>query len=192
MPKQIKPGDRLKYLRYKHFRMNPLKAILTPVYVFLICSAPFVPHHPFLTIFDLVAAAGCLTLILMVRRKRLNDYLIIVRYPFSPYFYLYQSVRKGCALPSDYSEARAVYLSHMRKVLEQLPPGRYRTVTQPMFTRAILQTSRVKVIRREKAYRKTIGKLMRQVSSFRICPTSKAFKQFYFVEFIKQKNLEWR
>lgn len=183
---RVKPGDLLKYLWYKYILMDPLKAILTPVFLLLISTSFAIPHFPMLALLELMASTVCLILILAVRRKRLNDYLILVRSSFSPYFYLYQSVRKSCALPSDYCEARAVYLSQMRETLEQLPAGRYRTVTQPMFTRAILRSPRIKVVRRKKAYRKTIGKLIREVYSFRTCPTSKAFKQFYFVDFEKE------
>lgn len=181
---RVKLGDRLKYFWYKNVRMNPLKAVLTLVYSFLCCSIPFIFHHPFLSISDLVVVAGCLTLNLTVRCKRLNDYLVLVRYPFSPYFYLYQSVRKSCALPSDDCKAKAVYLAQMRKVLEQLPPGRYRTVTQPMFTRAILRSHRVMVIRCEKAYHKKTQQLVQEVYSTHTCKDSKTYKQFYFVEFI--------
>lgn len=184
MIKQIKPGDRLKYLWYKNVRMSPLKAVLKPIYIYLICSIPFVSHHISLTILDLVAAIGCLTLNLMVRQKRLDDYLIMVRYPLSPCFYLYQSVHKRSVLPADYEKARTIYLTQMRKVLEQLPPGRYRTVTQPMFTRAILRSHRVTVIRCEKAYRKKTRRLVREVFSD-ACRISDSYKQFYFLEFNK-------
>ena len=186
MIKQIKPGDRLKSLWYKNVRMSPLKAVLKPIYIYLICSIPFVSHHISLTILDLAVVVGCLSLNLLVHQTRLNDYLIMVRYPLSPCFYLYQSVRKRSVLRADAASARTVYLAQMRKVLEQLPPGRYRTVTQPMFTRVILRSPQIKVVRREKAYRKRTQKLVQEVYSTHVRKMSETYKQFYFVEFEKE------
>ena len=50
---RVKRGDRLKYFKYKYILMEPLRAILTPVFLILIGIVPPAEFHPLLALFIL-------------------------------------------------------------------------------------------------------------------------------------------
>lgn len=144
------------------------------------------PELHTLATLDMVLVIVALSFNLLIKHKRLNDYFIVVRYPFSHFIYLFQSVRhkqNQCYIP--YAKARDNYLSQMQAAFEQLPPGMYKTVTQPLFTWVISRDPRIQILCKKPAYHKNIKKLMKKI--YRFTPvTRKPFKQFYYLQFIKK------
>ena len=177
----------LHTVKYRYFIMQPMNVITLPVSLTVLGTIPMLRSHPAFTIPCFAVTCGSLFLTRMVRRKRLNDYLISVKYPFSRFSYLYQDVCKDKTRSHQMYEARETYLSQMRQALDNLPAGRYKTVTQPMFTRAICQSPAVTVIRKEKAYRKKSQPLVKRIyASFAGPNQSGRKKQFYYISFGKK------
>ena len=174
----------LQTLKYRYFVMYPLNVVSILFSSLLLCAVPKLRSFPALAVLCLIIVCGSLTLNFATKQKRLNDYLISVSYPFNHYFYLFQSVRKGRSIgrltPSQIKES---YLSQMRQALDQLPPGQYKTVTQPMFTRAIQKSPKITILHKEKAYQKKIGPLMRRIYAPCVCSKLGHKKQFYFIDF---------
>ncbi len=124
-----------------------------------------------------------------------NDYLIAVKYPFFNSFYLYQRVKKKRLKQMTCKKIYAEYFAELRKVIESLPVGRYITVTQPMFTRALRNSENIRVLILKKAYKKKIHNLHCAVFLNRCkkctginCPAhySNIYKQFYYIEFYRR------
>lgn len=164
--------------------MYPLNVVSILVGPSLLCATVKLRSFPALAGLCLITVCGFLTLNFATRQKRLNDYIISVSYPFNHCFYLFQSVRKGVNTGRlTHSQIEEAYLSQMQQVLDQLPPGQYKTVTQPMFTRAILKCPKITILHRKKAYRKNIGPLMRRIYAPCVCSKLGHKKQFYFIDF---------
>lgn len=139
--------------------------------------------NPFAYLVIIICSSNCI-LIISKRHKRVNDYLILEKVPFSHCYTIYQDVkRKRTQTCFGFEAKRASYLNQMQEVLGQLPPGRYKTITQPMFTRAILKCSRVTIIKQEKAYRKRIDSLIHQVYPLTALPKRNSYTQFYYLIF---------
>lgn len=180
----VKRGDRLKYLRYKCIIIDPTGLILNLIMILATCTFALSPSsNSFAYLVITICSTNCV-LIVSKRHKRVNDYLILEKVPFSHCYAIYQDVkRKRTCTCFDFVTKRTAYLNQMRDVLGQLPPGRYKTITQPMFTRAILKCSRVTMIKQEKAYRKRIDTLMQQVYPLGAFPKHSSYTQFYYLIF---------
>jgi hypothetical protein len=162
-----------------YFRKNPCSVILTLICIVLTGMILVWPEIRILTILYIILGIGCCIVTFKVRHKRLNDYLIMVKYPFTHCFWIYQNVKQ----PRQSGQvSREVYLSQMRQVLEQLPIGSYKTITQSMFTREICQSTHTVIVKRKRAYKKSIKPIVREIYGDAICP-SKFSKQFYYIEF---------
>lgn len=176
----IKNGDQLKYFKYRYIWLEPQSTVSIVALIIAACLCFFISVYPCLVPFVLFLSIFPV----LKRRKRLNDYLIMVKYPFNSYAILCQDVRRGIRRKrSDFGRKRAAFLQQMQQVLGNLPPGYYKTITQPMFTREIMKCPRVKIIKREKAYRKRIDVLMKQIYAFDIIEKHRSYTQFYYIKF---------
>lgn len=180
----VKRGDRLKYFIYKFIIMDPAEFILSSALILAICTYALLPNFSFLAYLVVVVCFIDCILFASRRHKRVNDYIVLEINPFSHCSAIYQVVKRNKSHAHlSFEEKQTLYLNQMQKVLGLLPPGSYKTITQPMFTRAILKCSRVTIIKQEKAYRKRIDALMHQVYHLDICPKHNSFTQFYYSVF---------
>lgn len=186
----IRHGDRLKYFRYKYVIMDPFNTAMISVCILLICIAFCIREYPLLAFLIIFAPIICLIFKSKIRCKRLNDYLIMVKIPFDHCFYLYQSIKnKGERRYPNFEDSRSEYLLQMSQVLDSLPSGCYKTITQPIFTRAICQFKGIRIVKKEKAYRKNINILMQQVHFSIEIPKHCSYTQFYYLEFERNTSL---
>lgn len=124
---------------------------------------------------------------------QLNDFLIVRRHPFKfNIYYIYQVVNDKKLIWYNCSLLRDLYYSEMLRVLDDLKPGTYRTVTQSLFVQEILKQRNILVTTKIKAYKRKTVQLQNQVymNRCRNCEktdcsykSSKALKQFYYLEF---------
>jgi hypothetical protein len=168
----------MRYFKY-YFRKNPCSVILVLLCIVLTGMILVWPKIRILTILYIILGIGCCFVTFAGTHKRLNDYLIMVKYPFTHCFWIYQNVKQ----PRQSGQvSREVYLSQMRQVLEQLPTGTYKTITQSMFTREIWQSTHTVIVKRERAYKKSMNPIVRKIYGDAFRP-SKFSKQFYYIEF---------
>ena len=172
---------RINYMRYfkYYFRKNPCSVILALLCIVLAGMILVWPKIRILTILYIILGIGCCFVTFAGTHKRLNDYLIMVRYPFTHCFWIFQDVKRP---KHSGPMSREVYLSQMRQVLEQLPIGSYKTITQSMFTREICQSTHTVIVKKERVYKKNIKPIVQEVYGS-VSHFSRFSKQFYYIEF---------
>lgn len=176
------------------------KVIMEPYSTLFLCTSIiflaliYLMNHLFL---DLLCTGFYVIALIVIAQHyqrsivRLNNFLTLQKHPLKPNeFYIYQKVSYNNLCKHSCHELREAYLSEMPEVLTSLNPGRYRIVTQPLFTKELLKEENIKVICKKKAYKKRADKLQQEVFLNRCrncsiinCPyrASKIEKQFYYL-----------
>ncbi|QNK41536.1 hypothetical protein [Caproicibacter fermentans] len=165
-----------------HSMMDPIRTRIL-ISCFLALLLFILTGEPLFALICFVTALFGLAFDLKTKRNRLNSYIVAMKYPFYAPLYLFQSVKNGT------SSTKETYEKDMYQLLNNLPCGRYRTVTQALIVRELRQCSGIQIIRKEQAYRKNILPLLKRIYLPCQCPyQSNHHKQFYFVEFEVREN----
>lgn len=181
----------LRYVKYNLLRTHPYLATMAFITLLLLCTSHFNSNSQTDSIFC-VTTVICIIMLPIKKAVWSNDYLVAVKYPFFKSFYLYQRVKKKRLKQMTCKEIYNDYFSELKAVLDNLPTGKYITITQPMFTRAIRNSTNIRVIIIEKAYQKKIKVLHGSIflnqckkCACANCPAyiSDTYKQFYYIEF---------
>ena len=187
----VKTSDKLKYIKYNLFKTHPnVRALVLTAPILLLIV--YFSHSLTIQYVCFTALTICIVSTPLKRTVWCNDYLIVIKYPISGYYYIYQQINKKRLKQMTCSEIYTDYFKELKKAPYWLPPGSYITVTQPMFTRALKNNEYVRPLMLEKAYKKKISKLHGELflnrceNCIRInCPVdiSNLYKQFFYIKF---------
>lgn len=170
--------------------------ILTAPYLAIIIILLIIMLLFFTTNIYIVTACYIVSIFLYYLSRKviqLNSFLVLNKNVFTKTIYIYQKSDKKHLKKFTCHQIHNLFFDEMPSALSSLKPGRYKTVTQSMFTRAIQHAPNITILKVKKSYTASIQKTQGLLflkrckrckeSSCSYRPSS-SNKQFYYIDFI--------
>ena len=144
--------------------------------------------------------ALCVTILVLYSSKKLihiNSFLVLNKNVFTKTIYIYQKSDKKHLKKFTCHQIHNLFFDEMPSALHSLKPGRYKTVTQSLFTRAIQHAPNITILKVKKSYTASIQKTQallflkrckRCEESSCSYRSSSSKKQFYYIDFIVKET----